>query len=467
MLVTIPVPASGNDGEAAVVTQWLIEVGQRVQIGTPLVELETSKSVLVVEATTAGVLLRQLAAEGEEVEVHAPLALVGEPGDEPTSATSLNAPAGGRFGRSDKNGIHPAPTGGDGTDAHPPVRTLFDQEQERRSSSVPELGAAQYTAGHPEASPKELPPADPNYPASPRARLSAFRRGVPLASLEGSGPGGLITVNDVVAFGRAQDNLARSRRQPQPSQPQPMVRQPLYADLEELKDAVPVSRSEAPEAIRIPVTGARKIVAELMSTSLANSAQLTLHRRADARPMVGLRARLQSSPVVQESRITYNDLLMFVVSRIAGRHPKLNAHFYWDGIAQFSVVHLGMAVDTPRGLMVPSVKMADSLSLTGLVSAIRLETQSAMAGTLVGATAEEATITVSNLGAFGVEYFTPVLNLPQVAILGIGALSSKMEACELPLSLTFDHRAADGVDAARFLAELVQGIEHIDTLLAN
>jgi pyruvate dehydrogenase E2 component (dihydrolipoamide acetyltransferase) len=117
--------------------------------------------------------------------------------------------------------------------------------------------------------------------------------------------------------------------------------------------------------------------------------------------------------------------------------------------------------------MVPSVKMADSLSLTGLVSAIRLETQSAMAGTLVGATAEEATITVSNLGAFGVEYFTPVLNLPQVAILGIGALSSKMEACELPLSLTFDHRAADGADAARFLAELVQGVEHIDTLLAN
>ena len=151
MLATIPVPASGNDGEAAVVSQWLIEVGQRVQIGTPLVELETSKSVLVVEATTAGVLLRQLAAEGEEVEVHAPLALVGEPGDEPTSATSLNAPAGGSSGRSDKNVIHPAPTEGDGTDVHPRVRTLFDQEQERRSASVHELVAGQYTARHPEA----------------------------------------------------------------------------------------------------------------------------------------------------------------------------------------------------------------------------------------------------------------------------------------------------------------------------
>jgi pyruvate dehydrogenase E2 component (dihydrolipoamide acetyltransferase) len=229
----------------------------------------------------------------------------------------------------------------------------------------------------------------------------------------------------------------------------------------------------------IPVKGVRKLIAERMLASLAGSAQYTLHAWADARELASFRQRLKTSEEPLGLRgISIGDLVNFAAVRTLAAHPQANAHFTEGRLLQFQKVHLGFAVDTPRGLVVPVIRNADSLSLKRLAAEAARLAQACQDGSVSPELLSGGTFTVSNLGALGIEQFTPVLNPPQVAILGVGGISLRPVADpgapggaaflpHLALSLTANHQVLDGAPAARFLAELARNIENIGLLLAG
>jgi pyruvate dehydrogenase E2 component (dihydrolipoamide acetyltransferase) len=220
----------------------------------------------------------------------------------------------------------------------------------------------------------------------------------------------------------------------------------------------------------------RKVIAERMLQSLQTTAQLTLNASADARALQVLRKRLKESPEAMGLRgITINDLVLFAVARTLPAFPGLNALFTGAEIHQYRSVNLGIAVDTPKGLMVPVVRGADALSLRQLSAEAKRLATACQAGKIMPDELAGGTFTVTNLGAFGVESFTPVLNPPQVGILGVSGIQLKpVEVGDkvkfvphLGLSLTINHQVVDGAPAARFLQALGQAIAAIDLLLAG
>jgi pyruvate dehydrogenase E2 component (dihydrolipoamide acetyltransferase) len=229
----------------------------------------------------------------------------------------------------------------------------------------------------------------------------------------------------------------------------------------------------------IPIRGTRKIIAERMLTSMQSTAQLTLHSSADARALLALRKRLKASDVAFGLQgVTINDLILFAVSRILPLHPMLNATMSENNITQFRNIHLGFAVDTPRGLLVPVIRRANHLSLSALAHEGQRLAAAVQAGSIIPDEMTGGTFTVTNLGNLGIEQFTPILNVPQVAILGVGSVVLRAVAVNgdvgegvefiphVGLSLTINHQVVDGAPASRFLQSLAVGIRDLDLLLA-
>jgi pyruvate dehydrogenase E2 component (dihydrolipoamide acetyltransferase) len=225
----------------------------------------------------------------------------------------------------------------------------------------------------------------------------------------------------------------------------------------------------------IPLAGVRKLIAERMLASLQTTAQLTLSRSADARQLQAYRRRLKESPESLGLRgITINDLVLFAVARTLPQFLALNATLEGQTIRQYRRVQLGMAVDTPRGLMVPVVRDADTRSLRSISQEAARLAQACVAGKVAPDELSGGTFTVSNLGSLGIESFTPVLNVPQVAILGVGAIQLRPveqagEVAFIPhlsLSLTINHQVVDGAPAARFLQALAENIANLDVVVA-
>lgn len=210
--------------------------------------------------------------------------------------------------------------------------------------------------------------------------------------------------------------------------------------------------------------------------SIHSTCQLSLHAFADARALKRLRAGFKASkPELGLNGITINDLVLFAVSRTLVQFPAFNAHFLGDKILRFTHVHLGVATDTPKGLLVPVLRNSELLSLKQLSEGTKALIGKCKAGTASPDELSGSTFTVSNVGSFGIEAFTPVLNVPEVAILGVGTIALKPIEDEdgdvifvehIGLSLTMDHQAVDGADAARFLKALMDNIASIDLLLA-
>jgi pyruvate dehydrogenase E2 component (dihydrolipoamide acetyltransferase) len=212
-----------------------------------------------------------------------------------------------------------------------------------------------------------------------------------------------------------------------------------------------------------------------MLASLQNTAQLTLNASADARPMLDFRARCKAAPeTAGVGGITLNDVVLFTTARTLVEFPELNAHWLGDKIVQFEEVHLGMAVDTPRGLMVPVIRFANRLTLKQISAEAKRLATASIDGTVEPDALTGGTFTVTNLGAIGIESFTPILNTPEVGILGVCSIQPKPVMKkdggvdfipQMGLSLTFNHCAIDGAPAARFLAALRQNLAAFDILL--
>jgi pyruvate dehydrogenase E2 component (dihydrolipoamide acetyltransferase) len=211
-----------------------------------------------------------------------------------------------------------------------------------------------------------------------------------------------------------------------------------------------------------------------MLASTRDLAQFTMHTHFDATQFLSWRERHnQAAP--PEEKLTITSLIAFALSRVLPDFPRLNAHFLGGRTLLFSHVNLGIAVDTPRGLLVPTVRRADTKSLAALSREIRILAQRCREGKALPEDLSGGTFTISSIGAYGVDYFTPIINPPQTAILGIGAPGYERRKTSegisdypaIYLSLTADHRAVDGVPGAAFLKALTGGLENFPLLLAG
>ena len=232
----------------------------------------------------------------------------------------------------------------------------------------------------------------------------------------------------------------------------------------------------AGEVHEYPVRGARKIIAEKMTTSLQTTAQFTMHVSADARSILSYQEKLKNSKHKRKLRdITVNDLVQYAAIKTLKSFPALNAHFLGDRIVEFSSVHAGFAVDTETGVMVPVIRFADRLSLKELSAETARLSKLCIYGGIEPDDLSGGTVTLTNLGALGIEMFTPILHPPQAAILGICDIQKKPVGLgnetefhpHIGLSLTVDHRAVDGAPAARYLKALCETIAGFELLLAG
>jgi pyruvate dehydrogenase E2 component (dihydrolipoamide acetyltransferase) len=406
-------PKQGNSVESCLIVSWKKQKGEVVRGGEVLCEVETDKAVIEVESTASGVLLETFYAEGADVPVQTVIAVVGNPGESVVEFIPNEISRGaGEQSVATSQAITSAP--------------VIEQ-----ALSVGPVSFQEFVG------------------ISPRAKTLATEKGLAIAELQGTGPSGRILERDIIA--------ALSLR-------------PLAPDPYNLKLETDLNSN----SVAIPLQGVRKRIAERMLQSLQTTAQLTLNAYADARELQETRAVIKkNAEKFALPNITINDLIHFAVSRTLVDFPELNATFEHDTIYQHKHVHLGFAVDTPRGLMVPVIRHAQSQKLPLLsIKAKELATQ-AQEARIKPDDLQGGTFTVSNLGNFGIESFTPVLNPPQVAILGVGAITLKAVQIEnsiehiphLSLSLTINHQIIDGAPAAKFLQALSSNIANIGGLL--
>lgn len=485
MAHVVIMPRLGNTVESCVIVKWRAPEGTVVTAETVLCEIETDKATMDVPAGSAGVVLKILHAEGDDVPVLEPIAVIGTADEDWRIAAS--SAGSGTMGTTD------ALAGSDTLGAA--------QAGAGAKTDVPAPSAGPASSLSPTtAAPKGI---------SPRARALAGSEAVDPTSLSGSGPGGRIIERDIREAIDARPGLTAAAKSFGPAAGLPdwggaLGGRVRVADLgtaeasahavreaelqagagmatfpaRSVPETSPTAASEYPGPyVDAPLKSIRKIIAERMSASLRNSAQLTFNSTAPAERVLALRARLKASgEPLGLSGVTVGDLVLFAVSRLLADHPTLNAHFR-DGILRtFSRVHLGVAVDTPRGLMVPVIRNADLLSLGALSAESKRLAKACVEGRANPDELSGSTFTVSNLGAFGIESFTPVLNSPETGILGVDAVVPRAVPGpdggvqfekRLGLSLTVDHQIVDGANAARFLRDLAAVLADIDLLIAK
>jgi len=455
MATPVIMPRQGQSVESCILVEWLKAAGDVVAKGDPLASIETDKAVFEVESPADGTVLELFFEAGADIPVLMNIAAIG------TSGENVAA-------------LRPAEAG-----AVPAVE-------------APSLAASAPAVAQVSPSPVvTVLPAAGNALAgvSPRARLAAAAHAVDAAALAGSGPGGRVIERDVLAAASAQPRMSATAKAAvrvsgltapaQGSGPGGMV---LAADLTATPAAAPVAvaagTAPAPltAAVTIPLKGIRKLIAKRMRDSLGGTAQITLNMSFDATELLAYRAKVKAqAEAFGRPNITVNDLIAYVTIKTLRQHPDLNAHFLGDRTVQYPNVNLGIATDTERGLMVPVVHGAENLSLSDLSGAIKPLIKACQTGSINPDLLSGGTFTITNMGMLGIESFTPVLNVPEVAILGVGALFIKpvLKGLEVKhvqainLSLTVDHQTVDGAPAARLLKALCIGLEHVELALAG
>ena len=447
MATIVVMPQLGNSVESCIIVEWMIAEGDTVSVDQTLASIETDKSTMEVPSTAEGTVLKLLWEEGDEVPVKDPLIIVGEPGE-------------------DISGLVP---GGDAAPAE---------------ADAP----AEQAAAAPEAATPAFATERATGAVSPRARALAASNGVDASAIaEGSGPHGRVIERDVAAAIAAGPVLTSAARAAGVSAAEGtgIGGRVSVADAGRTAEAAPAAAVAAPAAAAdfpgastsAPLKGVRKVVAKRMMESLTSTAQLTLNTTANAAGILAMRKKVKNADeALGLNKITLNDLVCFAVSRTLLKYPVFNAHLEDGVLTEFEQVHLGFACDTPRGLLVPVIRSAQALGLKAFSDEAKRLAGGAIDGSLSPDFLSGGTFTVSNIGSFGIETFTPVINLPQTAILGVGAITPRPTVAadgsigveqRLNLSLTIDHQVIDGADGARFLRDLVAAIENIDvTVLA-
>ena len=412
----ILMPQKGVSEESAILAEWYIKVGDTVKVGDKLFSVENGKSAFDEESEVEGTVLALLCEPGDELPIKAPVCVVGTPGEsfELPKAEGEAAPA-------------------------------EEKKEEKAEEKAPAFTAA------PAATDGD------RVMASPRARNLAAKAGVDLHELGGSGPEGRVIERDVNAY---LDN----RPAPAPKAE------------EKAAPAAAAPAASAEDFTVEPISRIRKVIAENMHKSLSEMAQLTENTSFDATAITGFRKAAKANEALGLAGVTLNDILLFAVSRTLLDAPDLNANFDGANMKRFHTVHLGFACDTPRGLLVPVIRNAEKKSLLEISKETKRLAAAAQDGSIAPADMSGASFTVSNLGAFGIESFTPVINPPQTGILGVDGLTTRVKEGPdgelkaykaMGLSLTIDHRVVDGAPAAKFLQALCRNLENFNLLLAK
>ncbi len=437
MAQPVIMPKQGQSVDTCIITEWYKEKGEKISAGDLLFSYETDKAAFDEEARMDGILLERFYEAGEEVPVLSNVAVIGQEGE----TVDEFRPAVNKVQN---------------------LSEIIETEKEQKGETV--ASERNGKMDREEAGDIRI---------SPRAARLVSRLRIDLSSIKGSGPGGRIIEKDILGAVKQQPRITPLAREM-------MKKDDLVYDRKKIrervtsKDLIERTRQDTRETEVHPLSNIRKRIAEAMQTSLQQAAQLTHHTSADARKILEIREQVKAKKEKEGyPDITLNDLVCLAVVRALQKHPAVNAHFLGDQIKLFRDVNLGFAVDTERGLMVPAVIGADKLTLEDLSVQLKELAARCRKGNIDPdlLNPELASFTVSNLGAYGVEMFTPVINLPQVAIMGVNTIvyrPAKLAGGEMGtipfigLSLTYDHRALDGGPASLFLKEVKEEIEKVE-----
>ena len=466
MATEVILPKLGQTMEEGTIVEWFKQEGDPVGRGEPLFAVESDKATLESESPTRGVLRKILVAAGITVPVLSLVAVITRTADEDISAYQGQA------------SVQERAAWGPAVDLALSADQVTQEEQERRP--------ARGSAGR-------------RIFASPRARMRAREQGVDLSLIAGTGPGCRIVERDVLAYVESQPKatpMARKRaadlgvdltkvtgtgvgskitqEDVEAAHIAERARRVAPAPVPAPARVPTLKLPPADVAATVPVSGLRGIIAERMALSAHTTARVTLVTEVDATALVEVRTKLKAS-VTEEWDFApgYTDLLALIVARALREHPYMNARLNGSVIEQLAHVNLGMAVDAGRGLLVPVIRDADRMGLRELGTRFRdlvtrARERKSLPDELTG-----GTFTITNLGMFEVDAFTPVINLPELAILGVGRIQPKAVVVDgkvvvrqmMTLSLTFDHRLVDGAPAARFLQRIKGLVENPYLLL--
>ncbi len=421
MAKAVVMPKAGITVESCIIGEWKKGPGDKVAVGDILFDYETDKASFECESTEEGILLERFYGNGDEVKVLTNVCAVGAPGE-------------------DVSDLRPA-----GTKAAAPAVAVAEVPTQEAPGKPAPAAAAEQDIGL--------------VRISPRARGLAERAGVDAKAATGSGPEGRIIEADIRRLMKdgAADKAAAAPAQPAATVPAQAV--PVLGEYEDVK-----------------FTGIRRAIAKSMRESLATGAQLTNNHSFDATSIQRCRAEFKAAGG-ELAGVTIGDMVLFAVSRTLKNHPDLNATMPDEGtIRHYRSVNLAVAIDTPRGLIVPVIFGADKKSLVEISKEVKELAAAARSGSISPDLLKGGSFTVSNLGALGVESFTPVINPPQTGILGVCNITQCVREKEgggyefypaMGLSLTYDHRAVDGAPAARFAKELCEKLESFTALLVR
>ena len=445
MATPVIMPRQGQSVESCIIAKWHKQKGDQVNVGDQLFTYETDKATFDEEATVAGVLLDVFFEEGDDVECLLNVCVIGEAGED----TSAFRPAG-------EDDAAPA-------EAAAPVA----------AAPVAEATVA-----------KVSDTAKENVFISPRAKNHAEKLGVDVRFAEGTGPNGRVIERDVEALAQSGAAFTKAAQVEAAGSTDKFEGTGIGGRVTtgDLKKPVAAAVAEAMSAQEgvaytdTPLTNIRKVISKSMHNSLSTTAQLTLNTSFDATEIMAYRKKLKAnSEKLGLGNITLNDIVLYAVSRTLLAHEDLNAHMLDDKMRRFSHVNLGVAVDTPRGLMVPTIFCSELKSLAEISAETKELAGACQGGTISPDLLTGGSFTVTNLGSFGIESFTPVLNAPQTGILGVDTIVQRAKEVDgeikfypaMGLSLTFDHRAVDGAPAAKFLQDLKTNLENFSVLLAK
>lgn len=466
MITEVILPKLGQTMEEGSIVEWVKKEGDPIGRGDPLFTVESDKAVLEVEATTRGFLRRILVPEGVIVPVLSVVALITRTADEDISTYGTASPGAAEVSAAElaqePTVAAPATPGGERA---APTGRIFASPRARKTAREKGVDLALVTGTGPEGriveqdvldywdsmvrlgSRPRPEAAEARLAVTPVAAKTAEALGVDLGSVSGTGPGGRITKADVEA---AVQTIA------------PPVEKPVSP------------LGTPPEIERVPITGLRRIIAERMAASHLATARVTLVTEADATDFAQVREQLKAS-VSEEWGFSpgYNDLLGIIVARALREFAYMNARLSADEatIERLPYINLGLAVDTERGLLVPVIRDADQKGLRAFGAEFRAMVERARASRSLPDDLSGGTFTITNLGMYEIDAFTPIINPPEAAILGVGRIQAKpviqldggesrVVARQMwTLSLTFDHRLVDGAPAARFLQRVKQLVE--------
>ena len=401
MAISVVMPALEMAQETGKLISWLKKEGESVAKGEPLLEIETDKAVMEIESPADGVLVGIKVQPGNEVPVGQTIAWIVRPGEVPPADEA--APKSGR----EITAAAPSPISTSASVNQPPTPTTSATQSANQAVKI-----------------------------SPKARRLASERGVNLADIRGSGPGGEILASDILAAAN--------------------------------------SKASKPPATLDGVSPISRLMAERTTQSWTTVPHFFVTREADAAALNEARQKL--APMIEESKtekshgvkLTHSDLLILLIARVLQKHPRLHASWIDQAVRANAEINIGLAMAVDDGVVAPVIQNADKAALGEIAQQRRDLTERARGGKLRPADLAGGTFTISNLGMFGVDAFTAIIIPPQAAILAVGAITDRVVPVDgrpgirpmMTMTLSSDHRVVDGARAAEFLRDLVASISH-------